>query len=87
MRVSRTVDCHDRRRNVRRRLTILLVAAFFVVFSAAMTNEKVHEAQQWIEQEVTEEPLLSRLHKAKLQEDAQKARQWIGQEAKKNLGL
>jgi hypothetical protein len=72
---------------VRRRLAILLVAAFFVVFSTATTNEKVHKAQQWIEQEVTEEPLLSRLHKAKLQEDAQKAQQWIGQEAKQDLGI
>jgi ABC-type transporter MlaC component len=72
---------------VTRRFTILLVAALFVVFSTAMTNEKVQKAQQWIAQEVTEEPLLSRLHKAKLQEDAQKAQQWIAQEVKKNLGL
>jgi hypothetical protein len=73
---------------VRRRFTILLVAAFVTVFStAALGNEKAHKALQWIEQELTEEPLLSRLHTAKLQEDAQKARQWIGQEVKKHLGL
>ena len=72
----------------RRFATILFVAAFFVVFStAAGGNEKAHKALQWIDQEVTEEPLLSRLQKVKLQEDAQKAREWIGQEGKKHLGL
>jgi hypothetical protein len=73
---------------VRRTLTVLLVAAFVTVFStAAVGNEKAHKALQWIDQELTEEPLLPRLHKAKFQEDAEKARQWIGQEVKKNLGL
>jgi hypothetical protein len=73
---------------VRRTLTILLVAAFVAVFStAAVGNDKAHKALHWIEQELTEEPLLSRLHTAKFQEDAQKARQWIGQEVKKHLGL
>ena len=74
--------------SVRRIFTILLVAVFVTVFStAAVGNDKAHKALQWVEQELTEEPLLSRLHPAKLQEDAQKARQWIGQEVKKNLGL
>jgi hypothetical protein len=65
-----------------------LVAAFVAVFStAAVGNDKAHKALHWIEQELTEEPLLSRLHTAKFQEDAQKARQWIGQEVKKHVGL
>jgi len=84
----READYQAGRRGVRRRFaTILFVAAFFVVFTTAGGNEKAHKALQWIDQEVTEEPLLSRLQKVKLQEDAQKARQWIGQEAKKKLGL
>jgi hypothetical protein len=73
---------------MRSTLTILLVAAFVTVFStAAVGNDKAHKALHWIEQELTEEPLLSRLHAAKLQEDAEKAQRWIDQEVKKNLGL
>ena len=68
---------------MRTTFAILFVAAFFALFSLVAANEKAQKALQWIEQELTEEPLLSRLQETKLHEDGRKALQWVEKEIKK----